>query len=208
MGVERSTARAAPGTGGDPLSLPLGSVCLVVLDGWGLAEPGPGNAISLARTPVFDRLWQEFPHATLTACGRAVGLPDGQMGNSEVGHLNLGAGAIVRQDLVRIDDAIAEDGLASNEVLVRALSAAPRMHMLGLVSDGGVHSSLGHLRALIELASSRGVPEVFVHAFTDGRDTSPHSGARYLASVDALSGARCQRPPEGSPGTSPPSMKR
>ena len=190
MGVDRSTAPAIPARGGDALSLPLRSVCLVVLDGWGLAEPGPGNAVSLARTPVFDRLWQEFPHATLTACGRAVGLPDGQMGNSEVGHLNLGAGAIVRQDLVRIDDAIAEDGLASNEVLVRALSAAPRVHMLGLVSDGGVHSSLGHLRALIELATSRGVREVFVHAFTDGRDTSPHSGARYLASVDALPGAR------------------
>ena len=88
--------------------------CLVVLDGWGLAEPGPGNAVSLARTPVFDELWEAFPHTTLTACGRAVGLPEGQMGNSEVGHLNLGAGAVVRQDLVRIDDAIA-DGAAGRE---------------------------------------------------------------------------------------------
>src|SRR5207244_6633563 len=105
MGVDRSTAPVAPALGDDALGLPLGSVCLVVLDGWGLAEPGPGNAVSLARTPVFDRLWQEFPHATLAACGRAVGLPEGQMGNSEVGHQNLGAGAIVRQDLVPIDAA-------------------------------------------------------------------------------------------------------
>src|SRR5205823_14010177 len=135
MGVDRSTAPAAPARGGDALSLPLSSVCLVVLDGWGLAEPGPGNAVSLARTPVFDRLWQEFPHATLTACGRAVGLPDGQMGNSEVGHLNLGAGSIVRQDLVRIDDAIAEVGLSSTEVLVHALSAAPRVHLLSMRPD-------------------------------------------------------------------------
>jgi 2,3-bisphosphoglycerate-independent phosphoglycerate mutase len=190
MGVDRRTARADPAPGVDALSLPVGSVCLVVLDGWGLAEPGPGNAVSLARTPVFDRLWRAFPHAKLVACGRAVGLPEGQMGNSEVGHLNLGAGAVVRQDLVRIDDAIAECALASNEVLLRALSVAPRVHMLGLVSDGGVHSSLGHLRALIELAGTRGVPEVFVHAFTDGRDTSPHGGAGYLAAVDALPGAR------------------
>src|SRR6202021_2372716 len=124
-------------------------VCLVVLDGWGLAEPGPGNAVSLARTPVFDELWRRFPHTTLTACGRAVGLPEGQMGNSEVGHLNLGAGAVVRQDLVRIDDAIADGSLAQNDVLRAAFSDAERVHLIGLVSDGGVHSSFDHLRALI-----------------------------------------------------------
>ena len=118
------------------------SVCLVVLDGWGLAEPGPGNAVSLARTPVFDELWATYPHTTLTACGRAVGLPDGQMGNSEVGHLNLGAGAVVRQDLVRIDDAIADGTFAANAVLRAALADAERVHLIGLVSDGGVHSSL------------------------------------------------------------------
>ena len=93
-----------------------------MLDGWGLAEPGPGNAISLARTPVFDELWGAYPHTTLTACGRAVGLPDGQMGNSEVGHLNLGAGAVVRQDLMRIDDAVADGTLARNEVLRAAFA--------------------------------------------------------------------------------------
>ena len=100
--------------------LPAERVCLVVLDGWGLAEPGPGNAISLASTPVFDELWRSFPHTTLEAGGRAVGLPEGQMGNSEVGHLNLGAGAVVRQDLVRIDDAIADGSLAANEAVQAA----------------------------------------------------------------------------------------
>jgi 2,3-bisphosphoglycerate-independent phosphoglycerate mutase len=159
------------------------SVCLVVLDGWGLAEPGPGNAVSLADTPVFDELWRVFPHTTLSACGRAVGLPEGQMGNSEVGHLNLGAGAVVRQDLVRIDDAVADGSLAANEVLRAALDA-PRVHLLGLVSDGGVHSSLEHLGALVALAGARGAGETIVHAFTDGRDTLPHSGAGYLAELD------------------------
>ena len=173
-----------------PAGLPVASVCLVVLDGWGLAEPGPGNAVSLASTPVFDELWRDFPHTTLTACGRAVGLPEGQMGNSEVGHLNLGAGAVVRQDLVRIDDAIADGTLARNEVLLRALPAGGRVHLIGLVSDGGVHSSLEHLRALIALARDRGVGEVIVHAFTDGRDTLPHAGAGYLAELDATPGAR------------------
>ncbi|HEX3434672.1 MAG TPA: 2,3-bisphosphoglycerate-independent phosphoglycerate mutase [Solirubrobacteraceae bacterium] len=171
-------------------SPPATAVCLIVLDGWGLAEPGPGNAVSLAQTPVFDELWRDFPHTTLTACGRAVGLPDGQMGNSEVGHLNLGAGAVVRQDLVRIDDAIADGTLAHNDVLLAALPPGGRVHLLGLVSDGGVHSSLAHLRALIALAKQRGVAETIVHAFTDGRDTLPHAGAGYLAELDATPGAR------------------
>jgi 2,3-bisphosphoglycerate-independent phosphoglycerate mutase len=168
----------------------VASACLIVLDGWGLAEPGPGNAVSLADTPVFDALWGEYPHTTLTACGRAVGLPDGQMGNSEVGHLNLGAGAVVRQDLVRIDDAIADGTLAQNDVLLDALVAGGRVHLLGLVSDGGVHSSLEHLRALVGLARERGVGETIVHAFTDGRDTLPHAGAGYLAELEAMPGAR------------------
>ncbi len=169
---------------------PVGSACLIVLDGWGLAEPGPGNAVSLADTPEFDALWREYPHTTLAACGRAVGLPDGQMGNSEVGHLNLGAGAVVRQDLVRIDDAIADGTLAHNDVLLNALPAGGRVHLLGLVSDGGVHSSLEHLQALIALARERGVGETVVHAFTDGRDTLPHAGAGYLAELDATPGVR------------------
>jgi 2,3-bisphosphoglycerate-independent phosphoglycerate mutase len=159
------------------------SVVLIVLDGWGLAPDGPGNAVSLAETPVFDELWEQHPHTTLTAMGESVGLPEGQMGNSEVGHLNLGAGAIVPQDLARIDAAVEDGTLAESEVLQAALRDAPRVHLIGLVSDGGVHSSDRHLRALIELASEWGIEDVVVHAFTDGRDTSPHGGVKYLAEV-------------------------
>jgi 2,3-bisphosphoglycerate-independent phosphoglycerate mutase len=176
---------SAPGAARAP------SVCLVVLDGWGLAPPGPGNAVSLAHTPVFDRLWADYPHTTLTACGAAVGLPEGQMGNSEVGHLNLGAGAVVKQDLVRIGEAIDDGSLARNEVLRAAFSGAPRVHLLGLVSDGGVHSSLEHLRALIALGQQLAPSaDVVVHAFTDGRDTLPHAGVDYLSELDHTPGAR------------------
>jgi 2,3-bisphosphoglycerate-independent phosphoglycerate mutase len=168
---------------------PFPSVALVVLDGWGLAEPGPGNAISLARTPVFDRLWADSPHTRLSAQGRDVGLPDGQMGNSEVGHLNLGAGAVVKQDLARIDDAIADGAFFESEVLLAACERARRsprgrLHLLGLVSDGGVHSGWEHIEATIELASQEGVPDVVFHAFTDGRDTLPHGGLGYLVELE------------------------
>ncbi|HWH45458.1 MAG TPA: 2,3-bisphosphoglycerate-independent phosphoglycerate mutase [Thermoleophilaceae bacterium] len=172
-----------------PGAPPVPSVCLVVLDGWGLAPPGPGNAVELADTPIFDALWDGHPHTTLTACGRAVGLPEGQMGNSEVGHLNLGAGAVVTQDLTRIDDDAASGGFARNETLLAACARgreAGRLHLLGLVSDGGVHASLGHLDALIELAAAEGVPDIVLHAFTDGRDTLPTSGAGHLAEIEAL----------------------
>ena len=165
-------------------SLPVGSAALIVLDGWGLAADGPGNAVSLATTPVFDSLWERYPTTTLTASGLAVGLPDGQMGNSEVGHLNLGAGSVVMQDLTRIDAAAADGSMASNPVLRDALGGAERVHVIGLVSDGGVHSSLDHLHALISLAASLEVPDLVVHAFTDGRDTLPRSGAGFLASVE------------------------
>ncbi|HEY3726347.1 MAG TPA: 2,3-bisphosphoglycerate-independent phosphoglycerate mutase [Solirubrobacteraceae bacterium] len=171
-------------------SIPVPHAALIVLDGWGLAEDGPGNAVSLASTPVFDDLWDRYPTATLTTCGRAVGLPEGQMGNSEVGHLNLGAGSVVVQDLTRIDMAIADGELGSNDVVREALEGAERVHLIGLVSDGGVHSSLHHLRALIELAASLEVPDLVVHAFTDGRDTAPKSGAGYLEQVQGwLSGS-------------------
>jgi 2,3-bisphosphoglycerate-independent phosphoglycerate mutase len=164
-------------------------VALVVLDGWGLAEPGPGNAVELADTPVFDELWERRPHTTLTAWGPAVGLPEGQMGNSEVGHLNLGAGAIVKQDLLRIGEAIENGSFFENEVL-REACRTERLHLLGLVSAGGVHASMDHLRALIELAGREGVPDVVIHAFTDGRDTLPDSGAGYVAEVEGWGGAR------------------
>ena len=169
-----------------PAGLPAASAVLVVLDGWGLEAPGPGNAVSLADTPVFDALWARFPTTTLTACGGAVGLPDGQMGNSEVGHLNLGAGAVVPQDLTRIDAAAGDGSLADNGVLREAmtgLDAGARVHVIGLVSDGGVHSSMEHLHALIEMAAGHGVGELVLHAFTDGRDTLPTAGAGYLEQV-------------------------
>jgi 2,3-bisphosphoglycerate-independent phosphoglycerate mutase len=163
--------------------------CLVVLDGWALAEAGPGNAVELADTPVFDELWEKHPHTTLTTYGPAVGLPEGQMGNSEVGHLNLGAGAVVKQDLLRIDEAIADGSFFENEAL-RAACRTERLHLLGLVSDGGVHSSMEHLKALLQLAGREQVPDVVVHAFTDGRDTSPDSGAGHVAEVESWGGAR------------------
>jgi 2,3-bisphosphoglycerate-independent phosphoglycerate mutase len=163
-----------------PRELPVRCTCLVVLDGWGLAAPGPGNAVSLAHTPVFDELWATYPHTTLTACGRAVGLPDGQMGNSEVGHLNLGAGAVVRQDLTRINDVVVDGVLGENPVVCDALTCSERVHLIGLVSDGGVHSSLGHLQALIELAGVLGTSELVIHCFTDGRDTLPESGVDHV----------------------------
>jgi 2,3-bisphosphoglycerate-independent phosphoglycerate mutase len=160
------------------------NVALIILDGWGIAPDGPGNAISLADTPVFDELWSKHTHTQLTAKGEAVGLPEGQMGNSEVGHLNLGAGSIVPQDLARIDKAVEDGSLAENEVLQEALKDAPRVHLIGLVSTGGVHSSHRHLKALVEIAGKAGVEDLVVHAFTDGRDTAPTSGAQSLADLE------------------------
>jgi 2,3-bisphosphoglycerate-independent phosphoglycerate mutase len=170
-------------------SLPVPSLALVVLDGWGLAPESPGNAVALAETPVFDELWGRYPRTTLSASGRDVGLPEGQMGNSEVGHLNLGAGAIVKQDLTWIDDAVADGTLFENDALLAACEAARRsprgrLHLLGLVSDGGVHSGWAHIEALIELAAQEGVPDVVVHAFTDGRDTLPTAAPGYLEELE------------------------
>jgi 2,3-bisphosphoglycerate-independent phosphoglycerate mutase len=170
----------APG----PDHLPAPAAVLIVLDGWGCAPASPGNAISLAATPVFDELWSTYPHTTLAAGGRAVGLPEGQMGNSEVGHMNLGAGAVVMQDLTRIDEAAERDGFASNAVLRDAFAGADRVHLIGLVSDGGVHSGFRHLEALIRMGASLGVPDLVLHAFTDGRDTLPTSGAGYLETAE------------------------
>jgi 2,3-bisphosphoglycerate-independent phosphoglycerate mutase len=161
---------------------PVRPVVLVVLDGFGLAPEGPGNAVALAETPRFDRIWREAPHTTLEASGRAVGLPPGQMGNSEVGHMNLGAGRVVQQSLSFVQDRIDDGRLFDNEVLVRLCEDARggTLHLLGLVSRGGVHSDLEHLFGLLELARRRGVERVRVHAFTDGRDTAPDSGRGYL----------------------------
>jgi len=162
-------------------------VALIILDGWGLAPPGPGNAVELADTPVFDDLWARYPHTQLTACGPAVGLPVGQMGNSEVGHLNLGAGAIVKQDLVRIDEAASDGTLGENPVIRAAFDGFERVHLIGLVSDGGVHSSLHHLEALLRIGAQLAPQaDVVVHAFTDGRDTSPTGGERYLTELQRV----------------------
>jgi 2,3-bisphosphoglycerate-independent phosphoglycerate mutase len=168
----------------------LRPVVLVILDGWGIAPPGPGNAVELARTPVFDALWDHYPHAILAASGEAVGLPRGQMGNSEVGHLTIGSGRILFQDLARVSLAVEEGSFARNQALTAAFRRARErggdVHLLGLVSYGGVHSHIDHLRALLELAESEGMAErTWVHAFTDGRDVSPRAAAKDLAELPA-----------------------
>jgi 2,3-bisphosphoglycerate-independent phosphoglycerate mutase len=164
-------------------------VALIILDGWGIAPPGPGNAIELAETPVFDDLWARFPHTTIEASGEAVGLPPGQMGNSEVGHLTIGAGRILFQDLMRVNTAIEDGSLVENEALVSAFGRARErggaVHLLGLVSHGGVHSHIEHLRALLELSEREGMADrTWLHAFTDGRDVSPTSAVHDLAELD------------------------
>jgi 2,3-bisphosphoglycerate-independent phosphoglycerate mutase len=163
-------------------------VALVILDGWGCAPPGPGNAVELADTPVFDRLWATFPHTTLSASGEAVGLPPGQMGNSEVGHLTIGSGRVLFQDLQRVNAAIADGSFVENEALAHAFRRARErggdVHLLGLVSHGGVHSHIDHLRALLRLAEREAMSErTWIHAFTDGRDVSPISAIRDLAEL-------------------------
>lgn len=160
------------------------TVCLIVLDGWGIAPTGPGNAVTLADTPNLDRLFREFPHTELKASGEAVGLPPGQMGNSEVGHLNLGAGRVVYQDLTRINLAIDDGSFFENTELKKAFTHSrdrdSSVHLLGLLSDGGVHSDIGHLKALIELAGRQGCKNLYLHIFLDGRDVSPRSGIGYV----------------------------
>jgi 2,3-bisphosphoglycerate-independent phosphoglycerate mutase len=156
-------------------------VVLVVLDGWGCAPPGPGNAVELAETPVFDRLWSEYPHTTLNASGEAVGLPAGQMGNSEVGHLTIGSGRVLDQDLQRINRSIEDGSFFENPALKAAFAKGGDVHLLGLVSHGGVHSHIDHLKALLRFAPER----TWIHAFTDGRDVSPTSAAKDLTELPA-----------------------
>jgi 2,3-bisphosphoglycerate-independent phosphoglycerate mutase len=152
-------------------------VALIILDGWGIAPAGPGNAIVLADTPVFDRLWRDYPHAQLVASGEAVGLPDGQMGNSEVGHLTIGSGRVLDQDLQRVNRAVRDGSLFENEALRGAFERGEKVHLLGLVSHGGVHSHIDHLQALLTFAPEK----TWIHAFTDGRDVSPTSALHDLA---------------------------
>jgi 2,3-bisphosphoglycerate-independent phosphoglycerate mutase len=164
-------------------------VILIIMDGWGIAKTGEENrsAILAANTPFYDSILQKYPHSKLEASGLAVGLPDGQMGNSEVGHTNLGAGRVVYQDLVKINLAVSEGTLAQEPALAQALDYAKaegkRVHFIGLVSDGGVHSHIDHLKGLCKIAADRGLSDVFVHAFTDGRDTDPKSGLGFLTEL-------------------------
>ena len=162
-------------------------VLLCVMDGFGLREALPDNAVAAASKPVYDDLIKTCPHTAIDGSGKAVGLPEGQMGNSEVGHLNLGAGRIVYQDITRIDKAIETGEFFENDVFCAAMERVAlenkAVHLFGLVSDGKVHSSLDHLYALVEMARRKNVKEVFLHAFMDGRDTSPHSGEKYMTQV-------------------------
>lgn len=167
---------------------PRRPVGLIILDGWGAARPGPGNAISLARTPVWDSLMERYPHVLLEASGEAVGLPAGVMGNSEVGHLTLGSGRVIYQDLSRIDRAIRDGSFFTNPELTRVVDGAAArgsaLHLMGLLSDGRVHSSIDHLIALVKMASERGVGRLYVHTFMDGRDTSPTAGEGFMRDLE------------------------
>ncbi|MFO7824320.1 MAG: 2,3-bisphosphoglycerate-independent phosphoglycerate mutase [Cyclobacterium sp.] len=159
-------------------------VLLMILDGWGIAPIPEVSAIDKAKTPFIDSLYENYPHSRLDASGLAVGLPEGQMGNSEVGHMNIGAGRVVYQDLVKINKAVKEGDLNEHPVLKKAFAEALRdgkkVHLIGLVSDGGVHAHLYHLKGLCDAAKANGLEDVFIHAFTDGRDTDPKSGVRFL----------------------------
>jgi 2,3-bisphosphoglycerate-independent phosphoglycerate mutase len=163
-------------------------IMLLILDGWGYSAETRGNAIAAANTPNFNKLWHTYPHTLLQACGLAVGLPEGQMGNSEVGHLHIGAGRRAPQDLTRISEAIASGEFMQNPVLVAAITKLVQtqkaLHIFGLVSDGGVHSHTTHIQAVIELADKLGLKQIYVHAFLDSRDTPPKSASAYLQAIE------------------------
>jgi len=170
-------------------------VCLMILDGWGIGRKDSSDAIFNAKTPFMDGLANEAPSSRLKTFGEFVGLPDGQMGNSEVGHMNIGAGRVVYQDLVRINKAISDGSFFQEKVLIDALDYATKsgvkVHLMGLVSNGGVHSSQEHLHALLDLCKQRNLKQVFVHAFTDGRDCDPHSGLEFINQLEKHMSASC-----------------
>ena len=188
MGIESYSLPATP----YKLTYPMNKkVILIILDGWGIPKIGEEwrSAIDKANVPFYKHLLATYPHSTLQASGLAVGLPDGQMGNSEVGHMNIGAGRVVMQNLVRLNKVVAENTLGKEPVLAEALQYAKtngkKVHFIGLVSDGGVHSHINHLKALCSTAAEAGLKDVFIHAFTDGRDTDPKSGLAFLNELEA-----------------------
>jgi 2,3-bisphosphoglycerate-independent phosphoglycerate mutase len=168
---------------------PIAPVVLIILDGWGYRQATKANAIAVANTPVMDSLWQVYPRTLIRTSGKDVGLPQGQMGNSEVGHLNLGAGRVVPQELVRISDAIEDGSLFKNEVLVNICEEVKarggELHLIGLCSEGGVHSHLSHLLGLLDLAKLYAINNVCIHAITDGRDTNTHQGVKVMEQIQA-----------------------
>ena len=176
-------------TGSEDKNMSKKPVVLMVLDGYGLNDRTEGNAIALANTPVMDKLMKEYPFVKGAASGLAVGLPDGQMGNSEVGHMNIGAGRIIYQDLTRITKDIADGTFFENKVLLEAMENCKKndsdLHLWGLLSDGGVHSHITHLYGLLEMAKKNGLSKVYVHAFLDGRDTPPASGKEYIEQLES-----------------------
>jgi 2,3-bisphosphoglycerate-independent phosphoglycerate mutase len=163
-------------------------VILIIMDGWGLGKIKSSDAIQHAHVPFVNSLYQKYPHSTLVTCGEDVGLPEGQMGNSEVGHLNLGAGRIVYQELQRINVAIRDGSFALNKVLLESIRFAKTnnkpLHLIGLVSDGGVHSHINHVKAIVDVCKKEGLHDVFIHAFTDGRDTDPKSGLGFIKELE------------------------
>ncbi len=162
-------------------------VALIILDGWGHGQDSAVSAISQAQTPFVDNLYKKYPHAELTTHGELVGLPAGQMGNSEVGHLNIGAGRVVYQELLRINNAIKDNSLEENKILQEAIAYAKKndkqVHLMGLVSDGGVHSHIEHIKGLCDILHKRNLEKIYIHAFTDGRDTAPKGGLNYLKNL-------------------------
>lgn len=165
----------------------MNKVLLIILDGWGIAQPWGGNAIAIAKTPYYDYLWRYFPHTQLSASGRDVGLPGNEMGNSEVGHMNIGAGKIVNQDILRVNQSIEDGSFYINPVLIKAMQrvrgTSNNLHLMGLLSDGGVHSHIAHAIALLNMAKLQGVKNVYLHIFTDGRDTQPMGAQIYIARI-------------------------
>ncbi|MGD1702125.1 2,3-bisphosphoglycerate-independent phosphoglycerate mutase [Dapis sp. BLCC M229] len=166
----------------------ISPVVLIILDGWGYREHKDGNAISMGDTPIIDSLWQAYPKTLIQASGKAVGLPEGQMGNSEVGHLNIGAGRVVPQELVRISDAVEDGSIAKNQAIEKicqdVIARNSKLHLVGLCSPGGVHSHVNHLLGLLDMAKAKGIYDVCIHAITDGRDTNPKSGVQVLKQIE------------------------